>query len=260
MKSQPKVSVLFRLHALHEFYESSLNSLLDGSYQEIEILILNTSGSEVPIQFSSNPRIRIISIPTTNKLGKILNIGIKESSGTYIAIMDSDDLATTNRFDIQVNRMQQNMELGFTSSEALIIGTQSMGKLKVNSFLYPVRNNEELWQALLYRNPIVHSTVMFRKSAIINSKLYYSGELEVGEDFEFWTRLVGKLKYAGIAEVLVEYRVHGEQTVNIKKSALRRQVNYVRLKFAIYTSVKKAHLRATAASSIKHCVKSILFG
>jgi glycosyltransferase involved in cell wall biosynthesis len=260
MNLQPRVSVLFRLHTLHEYYESSLNSLLNGSYREIEILILNTSGSEIPDYISSNPRIRIISIPTTNKLGKILNIGIKESSGNYIAIMDSDDLATANRFDLQVNIMEQNVDLGFTSSAAIIIGIQSIGKLKVNSCLDPVSNNEELWETLLSRNPIVHSTVMYRKSAILNSNLYYSEKIKVGEDFEFWTRLVGKINYAGIAEVLVEYRVHGEQTVNTKKLSLQKQVNDARLKFAIYTFVKKAHLRASAASSIKHCVKKMLFG
>ncbi len=249
------VSVLFRLHVTHDYYIDSLMSLLSGNFQNFEILILNTSGVALPKEIAELGNIRNIEISDRFRIGEILNIGIRNSKGDYVSVFDSDDLAMPNLISEQINCMTQNPNVGFLSAAARIIGSNSRGKLQINSLLSPTSNNAQLMQALLFKNPIVHSTVMFRKSIFCDNHSWYSKKSNSAEDFELWTKLVSKVAYLGINKVLVDYRIHPEQTINLKRKELESKVNKTRLVYAIKVFFRYPEYRNQALLAIKHGLK-----
>ena len=49
-------------------------------------------------------------------LNENLNIGLRASSGKYIARMDSDDISINTRLEIQVNYLDNNQSIGLVAS------------------------------------------------------------------------------------------------------------------------------------------------
>lgn len=67
------------------------------------------------------------------------------------------------------------------------------------------KENDEILAKLIFDNPICHPTVMFRKSV-------FDGGLRYGnvyaEDYDLWTRLIFRYKFANLDENLLSYRKH----------------------------------------------------
>jgi hypothetical protein len=60
-------------------------------------------------------------------------------------------------------------------------------------------------------NPLIHSSVMFRRSAVLSAGNYRSGTgTSYPEDFDLWLRLNRLGPIANLKRALVRYRIHGQ--------------------------------------------------
>jgi hypothetical protein len=71
----------------------------------------------------------------------------------------------------------------------------------------------------LKHNPFIHPTVMIKRDVALSAGLYQNGFKHV-EDYEFWTRIVYKYKTGNLNEVLLRYRIHGQQITNKHRKAM----------------------------------------
>ena len=95
-----KVSVIIPVYNAEEFLADCLESVLNQSLNEIEIILVNDGSTDSSISIIRRYQAkdsRIVVIDKENEgAGLSRNRGIKEASGEYIAFMDADDFYPSN--------------------------------------------------------------------------------------------------------------------------------------------------------------------
>jgi len=195
-----------------KWLEESINSILNQIYADFEFIIVcdnpeNTEAQLVVKSFSNNDnRIKIIVNETNIGLTKSLNKGIAVSKGEYIARMDADDIAHPDRFSKQVDFFEKNPDISICSSDARVIdeNSQLVAETRVHGHL--------IIEDLFKRSPLIHPTVMFRRTLLSLRSPFYNEQYKISQDYELWTFLYLNKTYFGIIkEPLIDYRISQKQ-------------------------------------------------
>lgn len=209
MKSIPEISVVMSVYNGLPFLEKSIQSILNQTFKDFEFIIIedcSTDGSKEIIKKYSFQDPRIVCIYNETNLGHIslgynMAKGVELARGKYIARMDSDDIAFPNRFTIQKEFLDNNPLIDIAGSWAIDIDDKD-GQLGYRK--YPEKNKDIV--RVLWSNPLIHPTVMFRRDSILNIG-NYSINSGRRDDYELWFRAAAKgLKFANIPEYLLYYR------------------------------------------------------
>ena len=116
------VSVIMPYYKKELYVSESVESILNQSYTNFEIILINDDENRNFINKISNLDHRIKLIHNNINLGAGLsrNKGIKLSKGEYIAFCDCDDLWKKNKLEIQLNFMKQfNLNFCYTSYDVI---------------------------------------------------------------------------------------------------------------------------------------------
>ena len=103
MNTSPAVSILITVYNTEKYIEQCLDSVLNQTLQNIEIIIIDDgssdkSGKIIDLFCQQDKRIKVIHQENAG-YGASLNTGIKNASGEYIGMVDSDDYAETDMFE-----------------------------------------------------------------------------------------------------------------------------------------------------------------
>lgn len=191
------------------YIAEAIESILNQTYIYFELIIIDdysTDGTLAVISRYEDPRIRLVKKERNTGLIASLNTGIDMAIGKYIARMDGDDISLQNRFETQVNFMETNPHVVLCGTWFKIIPTDVIIK-------HPISHND-IKIALLEYCAFGHSTVMLRRSVIVQESLKYLDTFVAAEDFELWTRIITKGLVANIPQVLLYYRQHAGQVSN----------------------------------------------
>ena len=234
MNNEPLVSVIMAtFNEPERFIKDSINSILNQTYYNLELLIADDSSKDETISAidecaTSDNRVKVIRKAQRMGFVNALNIALKEAKGTYIARMDGDDVAVPERFEKQVAYLESYPEIDVLGGAMNI----QNGKSEITSVRhYPTGGLKLLcWMSL--RDPVGHPTVMFRRS-IIDKGLYYDETMNKGcEDTEFWFRLRNNgFKIANLQEPLVNYRITVDMATKREKDNM---ANYIARKKNFY--------------------------
>ena len=127
------VSVIMSCYNSEKTLKSSIESILNQTYKNIEFLIINDASTDTTFEILKsyqveNNKIKIFSNNLNIGLTKSLNLLIKNSSGEFIARHDADDISYKNRIEEQVFEMEK-FNLDFSVTRAI---RQDNGKLIPN--------------------------------------------------------------------------------------------------------------------------------
>lgn len=90
-----RISIVVPIYNMEKYLPRCLDSILNQSYQNIEILLINDGSTDTSLEICkeySKRDNRVILITKKNGgLSDARNIGIKNSTGEYITFIDSDD-------------------------------------------------------------------------------------------------------------------------------------------------------------------------
>lgn len=216
LDKKPLLSVLLPVHNSSAYLRQSIYSILNQTYQNFELIVVDdgsTDGSKIVLDDIVDSR--IIRVTLEKRLGIVaaLNAALMKAQGVYIARMDADDIALSERLSRQVDFLNQHLDVA-------IVGTwiKGFGELK-RSYVhrYPA-SHPEIKATLLFENPIAHQSVMIRRSAMDLLTYKYSSDFPFVEDWELWARVVSVGKAANISEVLIQYRIHSTSSSHLHAS------------------------------------------
>jgi hypothetical protein len=205
MSDRPLVSVILPVYNGGIYLHAAISCILDQAYQKIEIIIIDdgsSDDSEYTIRSFNDPRIKFIK-QANQGLAATLNRGIALARGKYIARQDQDDLSNPDRISLQVAYMEDHPDCVLLGSWAQIM---EVDRLVERFHRHPVDEFMLRYQ-LLFNNPFVHSSVLLRRSALLEVGGYTTDpERQPPEDYELWSRLSRIGSVANIGEVLQTYR------------------------------------------------------
>ena len=217
--STPLVTVFIPVYNCENYIKDCLDSILNQTYKNLEILLVDDGSTDRSVDIIKNysdPRIRLIENGENKGIPYTRNIGLMEAKGTYMAIMDSDDLSDPCRIEKEVLYLEKNPDIVAVSSYYIKFDGKKEKKVSL-----PVTEPKEIQIFLLFFNPIANPASMVRMDTIRNYNMSYNPEYFVSQDYDFWARLstIGKLGI--IPEYLLKYRIGHE---NITKKSKRDHI------------------------------------
>lgn len=208
MNDTPFISILMPAYNAAKHIQSAIESILNQTTKRWELIIIN-DGSDDQTAFLINTyadsRIKIVENVANLGLTKDLNIGLQRAQGEFIARLDADDLCTPDRLAKQLSYLGQHPETALVGSWAQIIDDDG----KIIGYRQPPFEPEALKFNLLFFNPLVHSSIFFRRS-VAQEMGGYNEQYRRAQDFEFYSRLTKKYIIGVIPEYLVQYREHSQ--------------------------------------------------
>jgi glycosyltransferase involved in cell wall biosynthesis/peptidoglycan/xylan/chitin deacetylase (PgdA/CDA1 family) len=122
------VSVIIPCHNLGAYVSEAVQSVLDQTYQDFEILLID-DGSTDPVTrhlFASyrRPRTRILR-SENHGLARTRNLGIREAAGRYVSFLDADDLFEPTFLERTVSVLEADPSLAFASCWLVGFGESS---------------------------------------------------------------------------------------------------------------------------------------
>lgn len=133
----PKVSVVIPVYNVEEYLEECLDSVLNQTYSDYEIIAVNDGSTDDSAKILSDyankyKKIKVISIKNQG-LSIARNVGIGVATGDYIVFLDSDDKITEETLKNCVKKLEEDrLDAVFFESEIIIDGVDSNLKLQFN--------------------------------------------------------------------------------------------------------------------------------
>jgi len=192
------------------YIQQSIESVLNQTYTNFELLILDDSSNSETIQAidSFKKDIRVNVVREKRRMGFVhaLNKGMKMAKGKYIARMDADDICFNDRFEKQIKYLEAHTDIDILGGNMKIIDEN--GNI-LSQRQYPC-SKFSLKFSSVFRSPVAHPTVMFRRS-IIEKNMFYDDLFKKAEDLEFWLRLRNNgFKIANMPEYVLYFRISGD--------------------------------------------------
>lgn len=205
-----RISVLISIYYKENpvFFRAALMSLINQSLRPDEIVLVKdgplTHDLDIVIEeFSVICNfLKIIVLENNQGLSYALNTGLIHCKYEYVARMDTDDICSHDRFEKQINYLIKNPEIDIVGSFSTKIDEMAneIGIIKVPT------SNSQIYK-LLWACPIIHPSVMFKKSRILSVGSYNHDAGPRQDDYDLWFRCAeAGLKFSNIPEILLYYR------------------------------------------------------
>jgi glycosyltransferase involved in cell wall biosynthesis len=192
--------------------ENCLNSLVNQTYKDFEVIVINDGSTEdYSWLMHKTMGINISYIKITNSGGpaRPRNIGISKSVGEYTCFLDSDDLWLPNYLESILKHCE---------SYDFLCTAAYLKKGSVITKLVPRLKHKFPESILLKGNPIFTSSVTIRKDLIMRNKLSFNENRALSgvEDLELWFRLLNthKVRFKLLKEPLIYYKIDSESLSN----------------------------------------------
>ena len=183
-----KASIIIPYYKKKKFINRTLNSVLKQTYQNFEIIIVYDDQDKSELRYVKNfkkldKRIKIIINKKNYGAGVSRNIGINNSKGSFICLIDADDFWKKNKLKTQIRFMLENKYLiSHTSYEIVDPKNKVIGVRKARNF--------QTINDLIFSCDIGLSTVIFNKK--IFSKNIKFVKIKTKEDFVMWLNILKK--------------------------------------------------------------------
>jgi glycosyltransferase involved in cell wall biosynthesis len=200
------VSVLMPVYNTERFVAETTESVLAQTFRDFELIALDDGSTdrsrEILESFAKrDPRVRVVSRPNKG-LVATLNEGLALAQAPLIARIDADDLCHPQRFEKQVQALNDDPGLVAVGSCSAAIDEDGNA---LGNYPTPLSHEEIEREHLRGHSSIHHPSVMFRTEVVRGLGGYR--ELVPCEDFDLWLRLgeVGRL--ANLPENLITKRL-----------------------------------------------------
>ncbi len=201
----PEITVLMPVHNGAVYVRESAQSILAQTFRDFELLVVDDASTDetVPIIESlDDPRVRLIRSRERLRFSGALNLGLNAALGTFLARMDGDDIALPDRLAVQREFLVAHPEVGLCGGRATVFG---MGR---GQYTRPPTTHREILSHMIFDNPIVHPSVMFRRESVERHRLRYDSAFCPADDYELWSRAARLFPVVNLDRVVLRYRVH----------------------------------------------------
>ena len=203
----PQVSVIIPAYNVADYIGEALDSVFRQTFTDYEAIVVNDGSPDTPRleQVLQPYRDRIIYIVQENRgLSGARNTAIRAAKGTYVALLDADDIWEPDYLAVQLDYLQKHPECDLVSCNARFFGDETYGGQEYIS-VFPSRGPVS-FASLVTRKCNLFVAVTARRDAILQVGLFDEG-LRSCEDYDMWLRLAAAGARIGYHDkVLVRYR------------------------------------------------------
>lgn len=204
----PNVSVIIPAYNQGHYLSGAIQSVLDQTYQDFEIIVVDDGSTDNTAEVAksfSDTRVRYI-YQKNGGLSAARNTGIRNSTGSYVTFLDSDDLFFPKHLDTLATMLNEKSDIGFVAGQTIPIDNEGNYLSEV-----PKSNTRELGDQFLLGNLLPVGSMMVRR-CWLDKVGPFDESLRAYEDWELWLRLVrAGCQMTSVEQPVFQYRFHGEQ-------------------------------------------------
>lgn len=200
-----QVSVIIPTYNRADVIENSIRSVLNQSYTEHEILIVDdgsTDDTESVIESFHDERIRYIKLPENKGVAAARNEGIRQAKYDYIAFQDSDDYWKKEKLEKQMSFLTTMPEIGLLYCPYECKKADGSTIIVPNDSIPIYEKQGNIYEYMLRRNTIGTPSVLLRKECLDKSGMFCE-TLTCLEDWELFLRISKDYKIAFQCEPLL---------------------------------------------------------
>lgn len=215
-----KVSVIMPTHNRSELLISAIDSVLNQSYKNFEIIVISDGSTDntdklIEKYMLKEHRIKYISYAEPVNGNYARNLGIKNAQGDIITFLDDDDTWLANKLEKQVAMFKKNQNVGLVTTGVYYnyinerISYKSIPKVE-----------GDVSKRIMISNCIGGTQVAVRKS-ILDRSGYFDENLTALQDYDLWIRVAQLTLIASVELPLINYT-----NIRSKKQVSKNTKNY----------------------------------
>lgn len=220
----PTVSVIIPAYGHAEYILQTLDSVFAQTFGDYEVIVVN-DGSPDNTAAVLGPLIQANKIryfeQKNQGVAAARNFGISQASGTYIALLDDDDLWPPDKLGWQVECLEEGTAIAvgggadLFNREGLLHRFQGTGNVSL-----PVKS-------FFSGNPFYSpGQVMFRRSAFDGGAMFDS-TIWGADDIDFWVELASRGQFEFRARLALVYRLHESNASRNKLPMLLNSLKFL---------------------------------
>ena len=267
------ISVIIPCYNAEKTIERTLRSLLEGQYQDLEVLISDDASSDGTRQICAalqDPRIRILASPENGGVSHARNLALKEARGEYVSFLDADDSVTPDYLESLAASAYENQADWVLGGFSVVDGNDPARVILESPLLFDedcVFRGEALralFPAKIFYNGGRTTAAcvwggLLKRSLIEENALRFDESLRYGEDMLFNLRFSAFCRsFAYVSKRLYRYHQYGGGSTDalFKRYTL---ASFIRLSEAIELSRQESGIPLLPEESNYICSQTFGF-
>ena len=210
------ISILLAVHNGEKYLRESIDSVLNQSFKEFELLIglnASTDNSREIIASYNDYRITLFEYKEKGK-AKTLNKLLKNACFDWIALQDDDDIWSLDKLDIQMSIEDEDVigsRIFYINDKGEIIGEPKLKTIYTDII-------DKSFKGI---NQVANTSAIFKRVDALEVK-GWDEDLDGIEDYDFWLKLMLKgCLFVNVDLPLVYHRIHDNSNFNTKKHNIK---------------------------------------
>ena len=256
----PKVSVVIASYQHEKFVRQCIESVLTQSFTDFEIVVTDDGskdGTADVIRSIEDPRIQLAVFPENRGACIAMNDAIARATGTYVAILNSDDYFLPGKLEHQVRVLDQRPDLAAVFALPTIVDERGAPLddhplLKVFQAKTQTRH-QWLRHFFFHGNALCHPTLMIRRQCYAELGKY-DPRLAQLPDFDMWIRLCGRYEFEVLPDRMTAFRIldnEANASGSRPETHARTTWEFGRL-LDTYTTMSETDFRLVFADDLSH--------
>lgn len=205
----PTVSVIIATYNRDKFIGEAVQSILDQTYKDFEIIIVDDGSSDSTkeiIESLKDPRVHYYYQENKGR-SNARNKALALAKGKYITFLDSDDLYLPSKLEIQVKYMEENPDIHMIYTSAYCI--DEIGNSLKHK--YEAKTSGKIYKDIAFFVPVTITlpTVMVRKE-VFEKAGNFDEVMYRFEDTDMWRRISKHYQIGAISEFTCKLRTHSD--------------------------------------------------
>lgn len=215
-QKKPLVSILISAYNAERYIKEAINSALAQTYANIEIVVIDAASKDKTpeiVKAYTDPRVRFIAHPYEPIIAT-RNALLKESRGTYLTFLDSDDIYLPKKVEEEVAFLEEHPDYKIVYCDLRYFFDGRPQELYKHRYEF---YSGDVFPHLLEKMFITNTTVLFARE--LYEKLGdYNEALGLVEDWEYFLRIsYHGYKIAFLPKDLVRYRLRWDSHTNFAR-------------------------------------------
>lgn len=208
-----KVSVIVPVYNVEKFIDKCLNSLVNQTLKEIEIIVVNDGSPDnsqkiIDKYVKKYPEKVQSFIKENGGQGSARNYGLKKASGEYIGYVDSDDFVEKDMYKKLYNKAKEN------NYDIVVCGNYNVSEDYQNKNIDAFINNYNTDLENIFFGKMAVWNKIYKRDILIKNKLEFKEKVWY-EDLAFTLKaIMNSNTFAFIDEPLYDYLIREGSTMN----------------------------------------------
>ena len=207
MKAQPVISVIMGIYNCDKTLAEAIDSLLAQTYSNWELILCDDGSKDNTVAIANGyvqkypEKMKLLITDKNMGLNYTLNRCLAETKGEYIARMDGDDISLPDRFQREIDVLENDKNISIVSTAMILFDEQGdWGKTQLKE--KPAKKD------FVKHTPFCHAPCLVRKEAYVAVSGYsVDKKLLRVEDYHLWIKMYSKGYYGiNLQEALYKMR------------------------------------------------------